>query len=103
MNTSVGKAGSSLASKRWGRRSRARPDCSFACLGRSERTANWSDLMKSRIPSKSTKQIEAVSGRLSPATVWRTAEEAVVAGDVATLDALLRDYGDIIRNERPQS
>jgi len=52
---------------------------------------------------KFIKHIEAVSGRLSPATVWRTAEEAVVAGDVATLDALLRDYGEIIRSERPQS
>jgi ankyrin repeat protein len=52
---------------------------------------------------KFVKQIEASSGRLAPATVWRTAEEAVVAGDVATLEALLRDYGDILRHEQPQS
>src|SRR6476646_10781915 len=39
----------------------------------------------------------------SPAIVWKTAEEAVVAADLATLDALLRDYGDIIRTEPPQS
>src|SRR5215510_46591 len=31
------------------------------------------------------KAIEASSGRLSSANVWRTAEEAVVAGDATTL------------------
>lgn len=44
-----------------------------------------------------------MSGRLPAETVWRNAEDSVVAGDVASLETLLRDYGDIIRNERPQS
>jgi ankyrin repeat protein len=52
---------------------------------------------------KFVKAIEAASGRLSSASVWRTAEEAVVAGDATTLEALLLDYGDVFRNERPKS
>ena len=39
----------------------------------------------------------------SQAVVWRWAETAVVAGDVATLEQLLRDHNDLIRNQRPQS
>ena len=39
---------------------------------------------------KFLKAIEAASGRLSSANVWRTAEESIVAGDVATLETLLR-------------
>jgi len=38
-----------------------------------------------------------------PATVWKSAEDAVVAGDVATLELLLRDYGSMMRAQRPQS
>jgi hypothetical protein len=49
------------------------------------------------------KTIETASGRLSSASVWRTAEEAVVAGDGDTLGALLLDYADVFRNERPKS
>jgi hypothetical protein len=52
---------------------------------------------------KLTDQIEGVGGRFSPVSVWKTAEESVVAGDIATLETLLRDYGDLIRNERPKS
>jgi hypothetical protein len=47
--------------------------------------------------------IEAASGRLSSTTMWRTAEEAVVAGDLATLEHLLHDYADVFKNERPKS
>jgi hypothetical protein len=35
--------------------------------------------------------------------VWSTAEEAIVAGDVATLERILRDYGDLMRQQRPES
>jgi hypothetical protein len=35
--------------------------------------------------------------------LWRTAEDAVVAGDSATLELLLRDYADVFKNERPKS
>ncbi len=38
-----------------------------------------------------------------PATVWKSAEDAVVAGDVATLESILRDYGSMMRAQRPQS
>jgi len=47
--------------------------------------------------------IEAARGRLSSTKMWRTAEEAVVAGDLATLEHLLRDYADVFNNERPKS
>ncbi len=49
------------------------------------------------------KTIEAASGRLSSLSVWRTAEEAVVAGDAITLEALLLDYSDVFRNDKPKS
>lgn len=52
---------------------------------------------------KFVKEIEAANGRLSSANVWRMAEESIVAGDAATLEALLRDYADVFRNERPTS
>ena len=38
-----------------------------------------------------------------PPPVWKAAEEAIVAGDVVKLDALLRDDRDVFRTERPQS
>ena len=47
--------------------------------------------------------IEAASGRLASTTVWRLAEQAVVAGDAATLERLMRSYESVFRNERPQS
>jgi Ankyrin repeats (3 copies) len=52
---------------------------------------------------KFLKGIEMAGGRLSSRQVWRTAERAVVAGDVATLERLLEDYADVFRDERPQS
>jgi len=39
----------------------------------------------------------------SPAEVWRSAETAVVAGDVETLERLLRDHGRLFRDRRPRS
>ena len=53
--------------------------------------------------SRFVKTIEVSRGRLSSSTVWRTAEQAVVAGDVATLEALLLDSADVFRDERPES
>lgn len=49
------------------------------------------------------KAVEAASGRLSSRTVWRTAEEAVVAGEVATLEHLLAEHAEVFKNERPVS
>jgi hypothetical protein len=37
------------------------------------------------------------------ADVWRAAENAVVAGDVTTLEQLLRDHGELLRGGHPQS
>ena len=51
---------------------------------------------------KFKQQIESASDRV-PAAAWKTAEDAIVAGDVATLERILRDYGDMMRKERPQS
>src|SRR5205809_5284470 len=44
-----------------------------------------------------------MAGGNDPATVWKLAEEAVVAGDVVTLERLLRDHERQLRNERPRS
>lgn len=52
---------------------------------------------------KFVKQIERLQGQQSPAAVWRRAEKAVISGDVGTLERLLRDHEDILRNQRPQS
>jgi hypothetical protein len=46
--------------------------------------------------------IERASDRV-PATAWKTAEDAIVAGDVATLEGVLREYGDRLQKQRPQS
>jgi hypothetical protein len=35
--------------------------------------------------------------------MWRIAEEAVVAGDLATLERLLRDHAEVFKTERPKS
>src|ERR671914_677454 len=36
-------------------------------------------------------------------TMWQTAAEAVVAGDVVTLERLLRDHAEVLKPERPKS
>jgi hypothetical protein len=38
-----------------------------------------------------------------PPAVWKMAEDAIVAGDLSTLERILFDYGDAIRKQRPQS
>jgi hypothetical protein len=47
--------------------------------------------------------VETASGTPSSTAMWRTAEEAVVAGDVATLERLLREYAEVFKTERPKS
>jgi hypothetical protein len=44
-----------------------------------------------------------LTGKNSPAAVWKSAEDAVVAGDVETLDRLLRERQQMFRTEEPQS
>jgi hypothetical protein len=39
----------------------------------------------------------------SSAAAWKTAEEAIVAGDVVTLERVQRDHEQMFRGERPQS
>src|SRR3989442_5920849 len=51
---------------------------------------------------KLKQEIESASVRVPPA-VWKMAEDAIVAGDLSTLERILRDYGDMIRKQRPQS
>jgi ankyrin repeat protein len=51
---------------------------------------------------KFKQQIERASDRV-PHAVWKNAEDAIVAGDVATLERILRHYGDMMRKQRPQS
>jgi hypothetical protein len=50
---------------------------------------------------KFAKHIEGLRGEHSPATVWRLAETAMIAGDLTTLESLLRDHGEIIRGHYP--
>jgi hypothetical protein len=48
-------------------------------------------------------QIATVTGGDSLAAVWKSAEDAVVAGDVERLDRLLREHRQMLRTERPQT
>ena len=50
---------------------------------------------------KFVKHIEGLRGEISPAAVWRRAESAMIAGDVTTLESLLRDYGEVICGHHP--
>ena len=52
---------------------------------------------------KFAKHIDAVLGGASPAAIWARAEQAVIAGDEAALDGLLREHGGMLHNERPKS
>ncbi len=46
-------------------------------------------------------RVEAAAATPSPSTVWRQAERAVIAGDVATLEGLLRAHDQLFRESRP--
>jgi ankyrin repeat protein len=52
---------------------------------------------------KFVKHIEGLPGGHSPAAIWRRAENAVVSGDAATLEQLLRDHEEMLRHQRPHS
>jgi ankyrin repeat protein len=43
------------------------------------------------------------TGAAEKAAIWKSAEDAVVAGDAKTLDRLLREHEKMLRHERPQS
>lgn len=46
-------------------------------------------------------RIEAAAAILAPSTVWRQAERAVIAGDAAALERLLRTHATLFREDRP--
>ena len=48
-------------------------------------------------------RIADLTGAAEKAAIWKTAEDAVVAGDDATLDRLLHAHEKMFRNEHPQS
>ena len=48
-------------------------------------------------------QITTLTGGDSVTAVWKSAEDAVVAGDVETLERLLREHQQMFRAERPQT
>jgi ankyrin repeat protein len=52
---------------------------------------------------KLAKEIATRTGASSLAAIWRSAEEAVVAGDVSSLARLLRGHEQMFRSQRPQS
>src|ERR687888_1116604 len=52
---------------------------------------------------KFVQEIEKRSGADSPARVWKLAERAVIAGDVAALERLLRDYQQLLKERPPHA
>src|SRR3954447_21918524 len=52
---------------------------------------------------KFVKHIEGLLGDRVPDALWRRAEQAVVSGDVSTLERLLLDHEDVLRKQRPRS
>ena len=47
--------------------------------------------------------IESMTGQARASEIWKLAERAVVDGDASTLDALLRDHGEMLRTGPVQS
>lgn len=47
--------------------------------------------------------IESMMGQRPSSEIWQRAEQAVVKGDASTLDALLRDHGEMLRTGPVQS
>jgi ankyrin repeat protein len=52
---------------------------------------------------KFTQHIARLTGGDPAGAVWKSAEDAVVAGDVPTLERLLREHPQMLRTGRPQS
>jgi ankyrin repeat protein len=50
-----------------------------------------------------TERIAHLTGAAEKAAIWKSAEDAVVAGDAKTLERLLREHEKMLRHERPQS
>ena len=50
-----------------------------------------------------SEEITKRTGQAEKAAIWRAAEDAFVAGDVSTLDRLLRQHQKMFSTERPQS
>jgi ankyrin repeat protein len=50
-----------------------------------------------------TDRIAQLTGAAEKAAIWKTAEDALVAGDAATLERLMRAHEKMFRSERPQS
>src|SRR5206468_9047896 len=50
-----------------------------------------------------TGEIDRRTGRAEKAAIWKKAEDAVVAGDAATLEQLLQAHEKMFRTEQPQS
>ena len=48
-------------------------------------------------------QIGSMMGQAPSSEIWKLAERAVVGGDASTLDALLRDHGEMLRTGPVQS
>jgi hypothetical protein len=52
---------------------------------------------------KFAKHIEALTRESSTASLWESAKNALIAGDVSTLDRLLRENEQVFREQRPPS
>src|SRR3954463_3606443 len=50
-----------------------------------------------------TDRIARLTGAAEKAAIWKTAEDALVAGDAATLERLMLEHEKMFRGERPQS
>ena len=50
---------------------------------------------------KFAERVEAAAATPSPSAVWRQAERAVIGGDVATLERMLRAHERLFRESRP--
>lgn len=51
---------------------------------------------------KFVREIERRSGGASPERVWKLAERAIIAGDVAALEGLIRDHEPILKQGQPR-
>src|SRR5688572_17570046 len=50
---------------------------------------------------KFAEQVRVRSGKTNLGAIWKTAERAVIAGDVETLERLLNERGDLLREQEP--
>src|SRR5713226_1825419 len=50
---------------------------------------------------KFAEHLEAMNRESSADAIWKSAENAVITGDAATLERLLRDHGSMLREQQP--